>query len=224
MEQLPLLLEARKMMTRNDFFISSCNMDAVSWIDNFPEWNNNFATIIYGEKSSGKTHLCWLFSEKTNAKVYDAGNIKYTNFADIIPINSSLAIDNIDVVFGDEIAEENLLHIINYGAECNTLLFLTTSTIINQNSIILEELKDKLKQIPQTTIYSPDDELVKMLILKKFMDLDIIAAPEIIDYIATHIDRTFENIIKTIEKINYKSLSQKHKITIPFIKSIIDDI
>ena len=224
MEQLPFLLETRKMMTRNDFFISSCNMDAVSWIDNFPEWNNNFATIIYGKKSSGKTHLCWLFSEKTNAKVYDAVNIKYTNFQDIIPINNVVAIDNIDTLFGDEIGEENLFHIINYSQECNTLLFLTTSTIIDEGAVILDELRDKLKQIPQTIIYEPDDELIKMLILKKFMDLNIAVTPEIVDYIAIHTDRTFENIIKTIEKINYKSLSQKHKITIPFIKSILNII
>ncbi len=222
MEQLPLLLETRKIMTRNDFFISSCNIDAVSWIDNYPEWNNNFASIIYGAKSSGKTHLCWLFSEKTGAKVYDASSIKYTNFENIIPINSTIAIDNIDSLFSDEIGEENLLHIINYSQECNTLLFLTTSTTIKKDTIILDTLMDKLKQIPQTKIYPPDDDLIKMLILKKFTDIDITTTPEIIDYIATHIDRSFESIVKTIEKINYQSLSQKHKITIPFVKSVID--
>lgn len=224
MEQLPFLLETRKMMARDDFFISNCNMDAVSWIDNFPEWNSNFATIIYGKKSSGKTHLCWLFSEKTNAKVYDAVNIKYTDFQDVIPINNVVAIDNIDLLFNDEIGEENLLHIINYAQECNTLLFLTTGICIEKDTIKLDELRDKLKQIPQTIIYEPDDELIKMLILKKFMDLNIAITPEIIDYIATHTDRTFENIIKVVEKINYKSLSEKHKITIPFIKSVLDTI
>ena len=35
------------------------------------------------------------------------------------------------------------------------------------------------------------------------MDLDIVVTPEIVDYIATHTDRTFENIIKTIGKKYY---------------------
>ncbi|MBR4315699.1 MAG: DNA replication protein, partial [Alphaproteobacteria bacterium] len=75
MQQLPLLLEHRRLLGREDFLVSPCNVEAVEWIDLYPDWNNNFAVVILGEKSSGKTHLSWLFSEKTGAKVYDSKEI-----------------------------------------------------------------------------------------------------------------------------------------------------
>ena len=106
MQQLPLLLEHRRLLGREDFLVSPCNIEAVEWIDIYPDWGNNIGIIILGEKSSGKTHLSWLFSEKTGAKIYNAFEIKDELFSDIVPINASLVIENIDKLIGNEEYEE----------------------------------------------------------------------------------------------------------------------
>ena len=76
MRQLPLLLENRRLLGREDFLVSPCNIEAVEWIDTYPDWYGVNGVVVFGEKSSGKTHISWLFSEKTGAKVYSVDEIK----------------------------------------------------------------------------------------------------------------------------------------------------
>ena len=110
MQQLPLLLEHRRLLGREDFLVSPCNMEAVEWIDAFPEWGNVNGIVVLGNKYSGKTHIAWLFSEKTGAKVYNAFEIKDELFSDIVPLNSSLVLENVDKLV-DLLWNELVFHI-----------------------------------------------------------------------------------------------------------------
>ena len=96
MYQLPLLLEHRRLLGREDFLVSPCNIEVIEWIDIYPDWYGNNGIVVLGDKCSGKTHLSWLFSEKSGAKVYRISEIKDEIFSDIVPIESALVIDDID--------------------------------------------------------------------------------------------------------------------------------
>ena len=224
MQQLPLLLEHRRLLGREDFLVSPCNVEAVEWIDLYPEWNNNLAVVVIGPKSSGKTHLSWLFSEKTGAKVYDAKELADELFSDVVPINSALIIENIDEVVGNLKIEETLFHIINYAVECNTKLLLTTEKNFSVLNFKLPDLKTRLQSFPVANIYSPDDEFLKALLVKQFLERDIIVAPDVIEYIIKHIPRDAVSVSFIVEQADLLSFEEKHKITIPFIKKIIEKL
>ena len=224
MQQLPLLLEHRRLLGREDFLVSPCNVEAVEWIDLYPEWNNNLAVVVIGPKSSGKTHLSWLFSEKTGAKVYDAKELADELFSDVVPINSALIIENIDEVVGNLKIEETLFHIINYAVECDTKLLLTTEKNFSVLNFKLPDLKTRLQSFPVANIYSPDDEFLKALLVKQFLERDIIVAPDVIEYIIKHIPRDTVSVSFIVEQADLLSFEEKHKITIPFIKKIIEKL
>lgn len=224
MQQLPLLLEHRRLLGREDFLVSPCNVEAVEWIDLYPDWNNNFAVVILGEKSSGKTHLSWLFSEKTGAKVYDSKEIADELFSDIVPMNSSLVVENIDEIIGNFELEETLFHIINYAMECNTKLLLTTGKTFSSLDFKILDLKTRLQSFPVANIYSPDDEFLKALLVKQFLERDIIVAPDVIEYIIKHIPRDTVFVSFVVEQADLLSFEEKRRITIPFIKKIIEKI
>lgn len=222
MQQLPLLLEHRRLLGREDFLVSPCNMEAVEWIDAFPEWGNVNGIVVLGNKYSGKTHIAWLFSEKTGAKVYNAFEIKDELFSDIVPLNSSLVLENVDKLVGNADFEELLFHIINYAVECNTKLFLTTSQKFMELDFKLPDLKTRLVSFPVATIYSPDDEFLKALLVKQFLERDIIIAPDVIEFIIKHIPRDTLSVKYLVEQADLLSFEEKHRITIPFIKKIIE--
>ena len=222
MQQLPLLLEHRRLLGREDFLVSPCNMEAVEWIDLYPDWNNNFAIVVVGNKSSGKTHLSWLFSEKTGAKVYDAKELDDELFSDVVPINSALVIENVDEIIGNFKLEETLFHILNYSLECNTKLLLTTEKIFSELSFKLPDLKTRLQSFPVANIYAPDDEFLKALLVKQFLERDIIVAPDVIEYIIKHIPRDTISVSFLVEQADLLSFEEKRRITIPFIKKIIE--
>lgn len=224
MQQLPLMLEHRRLLGREDFLVSPCNIEAVEWIDLYPEWYGNNGIVVLGDKSSGKTHLSWLFSEKSNAKVYDISEIKDEIFSDVVPINSALVIDNIDFGIGDWELEENLFHIINYAIECNTKLFFTTTVALNNLEFQVMDLKTRLLSFPVAKIYAPDDDLLKALLVKQFMERGIVVEAEVIEYIVKHIERNASFVKHLVDKADLLSVSEKKKITIPFIKKIIDEM
>lgn len=224
MQQLPLMLEHRRLLGREDFLVSPCNIEAVEWIDVYPEWYGNNGVVVCGDKSSGKTHLAWLFSEKSNAKVYSMSEIKDEIFSDVVPINSALVIDNIDGGIGDWVLEENLFHIINYAIECNTKLFFTTTVPLNNLEFQVVDLKTRLLSFPVANIYAPDDDLLKVLLVKQFMERGIVVDVDVIEYIVKRIERNASYVKCFVDRADLLSVSEKKKITIPFIKKIIDEM
>lgn len=223
MQQLPLLLEYRRLLGREDFLVSPCNVEAVEWVDAYPEWYLNNAVVIVGDKCSGKTHISWLFSEKSAAKVYNVLELKNEIFSDIVPLNSALVIDDVDKVVGNYELEELLFHIINYAVECDTKLFFTSSSNFNDLDFLINDLKTRLVSFPVARIYSPDDDLLKVLLVKQFMEYGIIVEPEVIEFIVKYIPRNTRAVKNLVERANLLSVEEKRKITIPFIKKIIDE-
>ncbi len=223
MQQLPLILEHRRLLGREDFLVSNCNKEAVEWIDLYPEWNEN-NVIVMGDKASGKTHIAWLFGEKSGAKIYDISEIEDEMFSDIVPVDGALVIENIDLGIGNYNLEEILFHIINYARECNTKLFFTTTLNLKLKDFKIEDLKTRLLAFVVANIYSPDDEFLKSLLVKQFMERDIIIAPEVIDFTVKNIPRDTMSVKYLVEKSDLLSFEEKRKITIPFIKKIIDEI
>ena len=58
MSQLTFNLENKPALGRNDFIVSESNLDAIRWIDNWPNWSHNSGGLnVVGPKSAGKTHL-----------------------------------------------------------------------------------------------------------------------------------------------------------------------
>ena len=67
-----------------------------------------------------------------------------------------------------------------------------------------------------------DDELMRILIFNQFSNLSILINDDVINYLIKNLPREFSKILSIISNINKNSLENKKKITIPFIKSLID--
>ena len=68
-EQLVLGLSLKEALEKEDFFISSSNLDAVTMLGNKDRWASGVLLLV-GPKGSGKTHLSTVWSKEHNAKLY----------------------------------------------------------------------------------------------------------------------------------------------------------
>ena len=66
-EQLVLGLSLKEALEKEDFFISSSNLDAVTLLDNTDRWASGVLLLV-GPKGSGKTHLSTVWSKENKAK------------------------------------------------------------------------------------------------------------------------------------------------------------
>ena len=222
--QLPLTLEHRRLIGREDFLVSPCNLEAIEWIDAYPEWHGAEGVVVAGERGSGKTHMSWLFSEKSGAKVYSHSEICGQVFSEIVPVDGALAIDDADRMVGTESAEESLLHIVNYARECRTKLFLTSGAPLAKTRFVLDDLRTRLVEFPCANIYVPDDGLLRALLVKQFLERGIALDDGVVEFALSRIERNGMAVRHFVEMADETSTAEKRSITVPFAKRILENL
>ena len=208
-EQLSLDLPYRVAYGREAFWVAPCNAQAVAWIDKYPDWPVP-AVFICGPSGSGKTHLVHLFTEN----VID-GRLLTSDYRP--PFQKKIAIENVDKLA----SEEALLHLFNFIKELGGNLLLTARSVPRFS---LPDLQSRMALVPKIEIEMPDEQVIQMVAKKAFEDRHILVEESVLNYLATHLTRSFPLVQQVVELADKKSLSEGRKITIPILKQVIDEI
>ena len=191
-----------------DFYINETNTDAVEGIlDN--KFDNKF---LIGPNKSGKTFLGHIWLKKNNAINFNE------NFNDIINDKKAVFIDDIEKKYN----EEEMFHIINH-CKLNKIKILVTSNLnINEINFSLKDLISRLKSFSLYEIQKPDDDMLLKILTKLFVDKQfVINSNDIFSYILKRANRSYEEMIFIVEKLDSLSLEKKRQLTIPLIKEIL---
>ena len=198
---------------RHDFIVGESNMEAVKWIDNFSKSKIN-GLVIIGPGASGKSHL--ISTLKNKYKILEAEDINEEKI-NILELKD-LIIENIERI-------ENhyfFLHVINVVREKNFKVLLTSRLAIKELNIRLKDLKSRLLTYSHSKILLPTDDVLRGIIIKISKDKGLLLSDTVINYIISHIERSYLIINTFISDLDQLSLIKKKKITIPLIKKFIE--
>ena len=198
---------------RHDFIVGESNLEAVKWVDNFSKSKVN-GLVIIGPIASGKSHL--ISTLKNKYKILEAEEINEEKI-NILELKD-LIIENIEKI-------ENhyfFLHIINIVKEKNFKVLLTSRLPIKELNIRLEDLKSRLLAYSHSKILLPTDDVLRGIIIKISKDKGLLLSDTVINYILSHVERSYSIINGFINELDQLSLIRKKKITIPFIKNFIE--
>lgn len=208
-EQLVFDLPHRAAYGREKFWVAPCNQEAITWIDRYPNWPAH-ALLIYGPAGSGKTHLASLFCDTLiQAKDLDA-NFRPT-------FQKKMVVENLHELTD----EEALLHLFNFVSEMGGDLLLTSREIPN---FTLPDLQSRLNMISKAEIMMPDESVIRAVAGKAFKDRHILVDDTVLDYLSMHLTRSFSLLQQVIERADKLSLEAGRKITIPFLKQVIQEL
>jgi len=215
LNQLLLNFKHKQNFNYNDFYVSKSNFFAFQLIDNWPKWEKNILNI-YGEKSSGKTHLSNIFLSKNKGIKVDESNIN-NEFFKKLKLYENIIIDNYN-----NTADENLMYsIFNLVDQDNKYLIINSRKPINEIIFKLDDLRSRSKNCLFAKIDQPDDDLMFAIILKSFSDRQIQVDKKLIDFIIKRIDRSYGKIADFIYKVDELSLKKKKEIDLRIIKEIL---
>ena len=222
-EQLVLGLSLKEALEKEDFFISSSNLEAVTLLDNTDRWGSGVLLLV-GPKGSGKTHLSLVWCKENKAKHLNLETIlqemeKGLNH-DLVCVEDIDIIENAERPKKSKI-EEGIFHLINSVGSRGGKLLISSSKMPNALSIGLKDLESRLQSFSKTNIKEPDDRLVMALLLKYFNDRQIHIKHSNLTYIATRINRTYSSIYEFVNYIDHKSLVLNTKLTRPFIDAAL---
>jgi len=212
-QQLPFDLGHRTAFARDDFWVSSCNQDAVAWLDKYPDWPAPLL-FIYGPRACGKTHLLKVWQNETGAATYDAAAI------DSLP--RAVVIDGIDKLVGDAAREEALLHLYNIQKERGGHILAAAETPPRGWRFVLRDLESRLLAAPAVAVGSPDDELMAVVLTKLFSDRQIFVPQEVVQFLLPRLERSFAAMRDIVDEIDRRALAEKRKVTVPLVRDIFD--
>ncbi|MBN9412480.1 MAG: hypothetical protein J0H12_00940 [Candidatus Paracaedimonas acanthamoebae] len=216
MAQLTFNFTAACSYQSEDFVVTPSNQEAFSWVTQSTPWTQNTLLLI-GPQYSGKTHLATIFQKLFSAVFISQKDLQIYQ-EDFHSHETPFILDSLDF----QASEEPLLHLYNGCREKQRQLLLTAETHPAEWKIKLPDLASRLMAIPYTTIQSPDDALIRGILLKKFSDFQLSISETVLDYLLTHIERSYLGIQETVHSLNEASLAEHKKITLPLVKKILN--
>lgn len=207
--QLVLDLPHRAAQARGDFLVAPCNEAAVAWIDRWPDWPAP-ALALGGPPGSGKTHLAHIWARRAGAALIEGSGLEGKSVADLselIAASPEIVVDG-----ADRAPERALFHLYNLAREHRGHLLLVASALPAQWSIALPDLASRLRAAPAVAVAPPDDELLGSIILKQLADRQLHAAPGVVHYLVSHMERSAEEARRVVAALDRRALAERREI------------
>lgn len=218
--QIPFDLGHRTAMGREDFLIAPSNEDAVAWIDLWPEWPAP-ALILYGPVASGKSHLAAVWGEKANAACVNPSTLNDTSIRQIAATAKHVILEDADNLIGNVEAEKGLFHLYNLFKEENRSILLTLQEPPVRRAFAVPDLASRLRAAPTVAIREPDDVLLGSILVKLFNDRQLRVGQEVITYILSRMERSFEEARRIVDAADQRAMSEKRAVSVPLLKEIL---
>ena len=199
-----------KAIIENNYFANSSFSSKASY--------KNFS-LIYGSKSSGKTHLATIWARKNNAiEIIPNGKDLAEILNNYHEIKSNyFLIDNIELFDATE-----LFHAFNLINESNKFCLITTSEYPFNSS--LPDLNSRINAIKSFKLQNLNYESVYLFLKKQLLSKSINFTDNALRYLGYRIPSEINKIEKIIDFLDKKSLQEQSKITTFFIKSIFHEM
>jgi len=206
--QLVLDLPHRPALGAEDFLISQSNRAAADIIDRWPDWPQA-SVLVVAPPRAGKTHLANVWRLKSGAARLEARALREADVG-AAAAGSGVLVENLHAGIGDERA---LFHLLNLVREHKLSMLLTSSVPAGELNVALADLRSRLRALPFVTIAPPDEALLKAVLVKHFMDRQLVVEPHVIGHIALHMERSMEAAATLVAEIDRAAMASHRKVT-----------
>ncbi len=201
-----------------DFLVSPSNETAYGLIEAWPDWPDT-ALLLTGPPGSGKSHLASIWASRACAWTVSAAEVTDERVTHLIS-NGALVIENVDSREGRD--EAALFHLLNLGRERRASILLTASRPVEAFGLSVADLRSRLRLAPATTILPPDDALLRAVIVKLFVDRQLVVDLSLVEALALRIDRSLARARDVVAELDREALGLRKRITKPLARSVLD--
>jgi chromosomal replication initiation ATPase DnaA len=191
-----------------DFLVSPSNEQAYGLIESWPDWPDTILLLV-GPRGSGKSHLASIWATNAHAWTLDAVAITHDKVPHLVS-NGALAIEDMDRGERDEAA---LFHLLNLAREKKASLLITCETPPDRWSLRTPDLLSRLRLAPSVTLEAPDDALLKAVLVKLFVDRQLVVDTSVVDYIALRIERSLAKASEIVALLDREALSRGRRVS-----------
>lgn len=208
--QLPLDLPHRPSLTRDDLVVSAANEMAVAAVDSWPNWHHP-VLIVVGPEGAGKSHIAAAWSEIAAAAAFTGSLPAERPFA--------VVVDGIER-FAEE--ENRLFDLVNAARLGGGFVLATGREKPLDLPFRLADLRSRLNAATLVEIATPDDDLLRGVLVKLFADRQLVVEPRFIDYLTVRMERSLAAARRIVEAVDREAMASREKVTRALIGRILD--
>jgi len=226
--QLPLAIQLNTNLSFENFF---CPGDSflLTALKQFASGAGESVLYLWGAKNSGKTHMLHAVCQHvTSAQL----SVNYLPLAEMVeyPVDVLAGLDEYNIVCVDDLQaivdrqdwQQAIFNLYNRVRERNGRMLFTANANPKELGLSLKDLVSRLEWGPVFHLHELNDEH-KMQVLQqrarlRGLEINDSAA----DFVLKHFTRDFGALFRLLNQLDRQSLIRKRKITIPFIKDVIE--
>jgi chromosomal replication initiation ATPase DnaA len=193
-----------------DFLVSPSNERAYGLVERWPDWPDTILRLT-GPPGSGKSHLAAIWATRANAWTVDAADVVGGRVPHLVS-QGALVIEDADRAERDEAA---LFHLLNLARERRCALLLTSAAPVERWELRTPDLLSRLRLAPSVALDPPDDALLRSVLVKLFVDRQLVVDTSVVDYLALRIERSLARAREVVAALDREALSRGRRITRP---------
>lgn len=214
--QLALDLPAEPRFGREDFLVSPCNQNAFETFERWPAWPDPMLLLL-GPTGAGKSHLAAIWAQRSGARVVSAAALSRVDLPELAGAGAAV-IEDADRAPG---VEREMFHLINLMRSGGGFLVMTGRGWPDSWGVRLPDLLSRLRLAPAVEIGEPDDALVRAVLVKLFIDRQLMVDASVVEYLVVRIERSLDSARAIVEALDREALERGRAITRPMAASLL---
>jgi len=186
--------------------------------------------MLWGKSHSGKTHLLQACCSKNSEKNYSVSYIPLRMFKQYgvevltgLSHSQLIVLDDIDEVTGDKKWEIALFNLINQTRDNRQRLLMASIENPRKMSCVLPDLASRLIWGGVYQLHSLSDENKPKALQLRAKQRGFELPDKVIEYLYRRYPRDIKSLMDILDILDKESLRKKTKITIPFVKAVLND-
>jgi len=206
LRQIPLDLPVPERLEIEDFLVSPSNETAFNQIESWPDWRDPVAVLI-GPEAAGKSHLAAIWAQKSKAWTISGHDLLFDQVPYLVS-KGALVIEDAD----QGVDEHALFHLLNASREKGTFVLITARRAPDLWGLKTPDLLSRLRLAPTSTIDEPDDALLGAILVKLFLDRQLIVDTALIDTLNPRVDRSIAAVRAAVERLDREALARGRRV------------
>lgn len=226
--QIPLAIQINDETRLNDFCWKNNELLQQLILKTLAGSGEHFITL-WGNSGSGKSHLlqgcCQAISDNQTSSYLPMKVLKEWGPSSIEGVHEQalIALDDIHLIAGDLAWEEAIFHLYNKVRDKeDTILIISSQLPLSTLKISLADLYSRLSWGLVIQLHELTDEL-KIQALQQYAKKRGFELPtNVVEFLINRCARNMHDLHFILEQIDGASLAAHRKVTIPFVKSILE--